>query len=119
MRNAKETLQYLYEHGRIVQHCHYTTIMDFINKPITEHPDVQRLITQHQTLMTQYDVLHASYEKLVNACEKAKWLYDELALSTLGAACKYGDNYQPPTKEDCLHIRELLEQALKNTENQK
>ncbi len=60
-----------------------------------------------------------SYGKLVDACEKAKWLYDELALSTLGAACKYGDNYQPPTKEDCLNIRELLEQALKQTENPK
>ncbi len=54
-----------------------------------------------------------SHEKLVNACEKAKWLYDELALSSLGAACKYGNNYEPPTKEDCLAIRELLEQALK------
>ena len=53
-----------------------------------------------------------SHEKLVNACGKAKGLYDELSLSTLGAACKYGDNYQPPTKEDCLKIRELLEQAL-------
>jgi len=59
-----------------------------------------------------------SHKKLVNACEKAKWLYDELALSTLGAACKYGDNYEPPTKEDCLQIRELLEQALKEAEKE-
>lgn len=46
------------------------------------------------------------------ALTQAKWLYDELALSPLAAACKYGDEYEPATDEDCLEVREMIEAAI-------
>lgn len=49
--NAKETIKYLYEHGHIIQYEHYKFIMQELTKPITEHPDVQRLITKHDILI--------------------------------------------------------------------
>lgn len=46
------------------------------------------------------------------ALVQAKWLYDQLALSPLDAAAKYGDEYEPPTDEQCLEIREMVESAI-------
>ena len=68
--NAKETVKYLYEHSHIIQHGHFKDIMQELDKPITEHPDVQRLITKHQTLITKYDTLKAENEKLKRILKK-------------------------------------------------
>jgi len=38
-----------------------------ISKPITEYPDVQRLITKHQELIWKYDALKQSHDRLVEA----------------------------------------------------
>ena len=51
---------------------------------------------------------------LLDACKRARELYDHLALGTLEAACKYGDNYEPPIDEDWLNMRAGLEQAIAN-----
>jgi len=48
-----------------------------------------------------------------HALERAKWLYDELSLGPLGAAAKYGPDYESPTEDTCLEIRGLIEDALK------
>ena len=48
--NAKETITYLYEHGHRPGREHFETIYAELDKPITEHPDVQRLIIQVETL---------------------------------------------------------------------
>ena len=53
-------------------------------------------------------------DELLEACKRARELYDHLALGTLEAACKYGDNYEPPTDEDWLNMRTGLEQAIAN-----
>jgi len=53
--DAKETIEYLYEHGHIVSFEHYKTICDALNKSITEHPDVQRLIKQVVELQKRID----------------------------------------------------------------
>jgi len=49
---------------------------------------------------------------LVAALKEAAWLYDQLALSPLEAAVKYGDTYEPPSDEDCLRIRGQIHEAL-------
>ena len=66
--NAKETVIYLYEHSHIQQHEHHKTIMDELNKPVTEHPDVQKLISQMVVLQAKYKTLKASHKNLVDAC---------------------------------------------------
>ena len=53
--DAKETIKYLYTHGHIPDHEHYKTILDELDKPIAEHPDVQES------------------ERIINSCKK-KWL---------------------------------------------
>lgn len=55
--NAKETIKYLYENGRIMQREHYETLVNELSKPVTEHPDVQRLISKMVILQTKYDKL--------------------------------------------------------------
>ena len=57
--DAKETIEYLYEHGHIVSFEHYKTICDALNKPITEHPDVQRLVGQVETLSQENKIMRA------------------------------------------------------------
>jgi hypothetical protein len=54
--------------------------------------------------------------ELYEALKEAAWLYDQLALSPLSAAVKYGDNYEPPTDEDCLRIRGQINDALAKAE---
>lgn len=51
-------------------------VIERINTTITEVPDVQRLITKHQTLMTKYNILQASHDDLLAACEKSLEIYD-------------------------------------------
>ena len=58
------------------------------------------------------NLLNAAAPDLYKACKRAAWLYDELALSPLAAAAKYGDTYIPPSDEDCLEIREELKAAI-------
>jgi len=47
--DAKETLTYLYQHGHIICYADYKIICAELDQPITEHPDVQRLIIQVET----------------------------------------------------------------------
>ena len=56
--------------------------------------------------------LIASAPELLKACKEAARLYDHLSLSPIGAAVKYGDNYEPPTDEEYLSMRKALEQAI-------
>ncbi len=58
--------------------------------------------------------LIAAAPELLEACKRARELYDHLALGTLEATCKYGDNYEPPTDEDWLNMRAGLEEAIAN-----
>lgn len=60
----------------------------------------------------EFEKIIKLYLKLLEACKKSKWLYDHLALSPIAAACKYGDNYEPLTKEKCLEVIELLNEIL-------
>ena len=61
--NAKETIMYLYGHGHIPSSLHFKTIMEELEKPITNHPDVQKLISKMV-------VLQASHTKLMQAAQK-------------------------------------------------
>jgi hypothetical protein len=54
--------------------------------------------------------LIAAAPELYRACKEARLLH--LALSSLEVAARFGDNYQPPTDEDCLRVRGILEAAL-------
>jgi len=60
--DAKETIEYLYEHGHIVSFEHYKTICDALNKSITEHPDVQRLVGQVVELQAENESLQEEIE---------------------------------------------------------
>lgn len=53
-----------------------------------------------------------SYDDTLEALEQARWLYDQLSLGSLEAAAKYGDNYEPPTDEQYLEIRRMIESAI-------
>jgi len=57
--DAKETITYLYEHGHIPQTEHFQTIYRELNKPVTEHPDVQRLVGQVETLSQENKIMRA------------------------------------------------------------
>jgi hypothetical protein len=56
------------------------------------------------------------HEELLEACKRAKWLYDQLALSPLDAAVKYGDEYKPPGEDELLDIREQIGAAIAKAE---
>ena len=57
--DAKETLTYLYQHGHIICYADYKIICAELDKPITEHPDVQRLIIQVETLSRENKIMRA------------------------------------------------------------
>ena len=63
--NAKETLTYLYQHGHIICYADYKIICAELDKPITEHPDVQRLIGQVVELQILVNDLTADKERLI------------------------------------------------------
>ena len=63
--DAKETLTYLYQHGHIICYADYKIICAELDKPITEHPDVQRLIGQVVELQAENESLK---EKLLTPC---------------------------------------------------
>ncbi len=65
------------------------------------------------------DKLEQINKELLEACKEARKLYDELSMSNLKLACKYGDEYKPMGKEDCLEMRKALEQAIKKAEGSK
>jgi hypothetical protein len=56
-----------------------------------------------------------SIGELVKACERARYLYDHLALSPLESAAKYGPDYEPPSIEDMLETRNLLDRAINSS----
>ena len=60
--------------------------------------------------------LIAAAPELLEACKEAARLYDHFSLSPLAAASKYGDNYEPPTQEEYLEMRKILEQAIAKAE---
>ena len=57
-------------------------------------------------------VMDPTTARLLDACKKAAWLYDQLAMGPLDAAVKYGPDYMPPTDEQCLEIRQALHDAI-------
>ena len=75
--DAKETITYLYEHGHIPQTEHFQTIYRELNKPITEHPDVQRLIIQVETLGQENKKLKEAIEKVLPGISRAMGNYEE------------------------------------------
>lgn len=58
--------------------------------PITEHPDIQKLIIQYSQLQTKYDKLKASHTDLKNVCKKAFNYHNELE-QALEEAGKLGE----------------------------
>jgi hypothetical protein len=60
--------------------------------------------------------LMAAAPKLLEACRWARYLYDQLALGPLEAAAKYGPDYTPPSDEDWLKMRGMLEAAIAEAE---
>ena len=67
--DAKETIKYLYTHGHIPDHEHYKTILDELDKPIAEHPDVQRLIGQVAELQIKSHELQDENERVKHLTE--------------------------------------------------
>lgn len=57
--------------------------------------------------------------ELAGACEKARDMYDELAMGKLELAAKYGPDYTPLTDDDLLAVRDKLEQALEKYKGRK
>lgn len=51
-------------------------------------------------------------DALLKAIKTAAWMYDEMALGPLEAACKYGDNYEPPSDAEWLKMRQGLHDAI-------
>lgn len=89
----------------------------------TKEDALQGLICDENTgenIAVSYDPKHAhliaAAPELLKACEEARNLYDHLALGTLEAAAKYGPDYEPPTDEDCLEVRDLLETVINKAE---
>ena len=74
--DAKETLTYLYEHGHIICYADYKIICAELDKPIIEHPDVQRLIIQVETLSREKKELHRALGHTEAAL--ARWSNDEI-----------------------------------------
>ena len=64
--DAKETITYLYEHGHIPQTEHFQTIYRELNKPVTKHPDVQRLVGQVVELQAENKGLKIRSESRFN-----------------------------------------------------
>ena len=56
--------------------------------------------------------MRAERNELLAACKAARSLYDVFSLGPLEAAAKYGPDYELPTDEECLRIREQLETAI-------
>ena len=79
--NAKETIKYLYKNGHITLRGHYDTITKELNKPVTEHPGVQKLIGQMVVLQSKYDKLNASHNNLFTLLGR---LYDHASYNDAG-----------------------------------
>ena len=47
-----------------------------------------------------------------DALKQARRFYDELSLSPLAAAAKYGPDYEPVTDEECLEVRRMIDVAI-------
>ena len=47
-----------------------------------------------------------------DALKQARRFYDELSLSPLEAAAKYGPDYEPVTDEECLEVRRMIDVAI-------
>ena len=71
--DAKETITYLYEHGHIPQTEHFQTIYRELNKPVTKHPDVQRLIKQVAEYQIKNQELADKNVELQVELKKAHW----------------------------------------------
>jgi len=75
--DAKKTIKYLYEHGHIPQTEHFKTIYAELDKPITEHPDVQRLIGQVVELQAKNKTLRKALS------EKGEYGYSQQVVDAL------------------------------------
>jgi regulator of replication initiation timing len=74
--NAKETVKYLFEHGHIMGGEHYDTIMSELI-PITEHPDIQRLIKETVKLQSENEKLKKALS------EKGEYGYSQQVVDAL------------------------------------
>ncbi len=70
-----------------------------LDKPITEHPDVQKLIILYSQLQTKYDTLLASHTKLVEELQEI-----------------IGDYQESPHSFTVPDIHERIEQAITEAE---
>ena len=72
----------------------------------------------HLPMRIKHCPRHAAADKMYEACQEGKKLYDYLATATspLDAAVKYGPDFDPPTDQEvsemCLRVRGLFERAL-------
>ena len=76
--NAKETIMYLYGHGHIPSSLHFKTIMEELEKPITDHPDVHKLISQMVVLQTENKSLKYAIKLEKEIGRKTQAKYDKL-----------------------------------------
>jgi hypothetical protein len=86
------------------------TIARAYNRPIVESNANAKRIVSCVNACAGIDP--EAVPEMLNACERAAKMYDELAFSNLKLACKYGDEYEPPTDADLLAVRQLLCDAI-------
>ena len=54
-----------------------------------------------------------THKELFEALKALNELCEHYQLSPLAAACKYGDNYEPPTEEECRKVYVQVNEVLK------
>jgi hypothetical protein len=74
-----------------------------------QYDDLQLLAGRDNKITYLKGLLEEAEEVLREAAK----MYDELAMSPLESACKYGDNYTPLTDEDLLEMRAALDEVIK------
>ena len=73
-------------------------------EPRFDRVSVQKLYKQKCQLMDEIKILH-------NLCKEAAHFYDLLSLGSLEHAAMYGPDARQPNDEDCLAMRQKLEDA--------
>ena len=69
-----------------------------------------------RTMQRANGYLMAAAPEMYAALKTAAWFYDQMALSPLEAAAKYGDEYTPPSDADWLQARGELQAAIDKAE---
>lgn len=84
---------------------------------VTRYPDqqeryIEELREQHATAQ-----LIKTAPKLLRALKRLDSLVSFLALGSLESACKHGDDYQPPTQEECKEVYDFVQDTIAEAES--